>query len=220
MTRAAQRALTGLRAAGNAHEAEAAPLAPIVAAAAPVARSTAETANRQMMASRLPQRPLRDEERAWLLHYRMAHINMRQLVDGFTRMRFTGYTIPRQILGTRALVQMHQCDACGRCKQRRRNFHRSRALDERPEEERAGETLCLDIHVFMNCPAHDGTAYRANFTDPVSTATFSYGLVTKSQLQECFDLVVAEYHTKYNLRPWRILHCDQEGALRGKDAQV
>ena len=118
------------------------------------------------------------------------------------------------------MLQMHKCDACGRCKQRRRNFHKHAGLVERPEEERAGEVLCLDIHVFLNCAAHDGTLYRANFTDPFSTATFSYSLVAKSQLMECFDLVVAEYHVKYNLRPWRTLHCDQEGALTSQEAQA
>jgi hypothetical protein len=74
----------------------------------------------------------------------------------------------------------------------------------------AGEKMCLNVHVFVNCTAHDGTTYKANFTDPVSTMTLSFDLEEKSQLLECFPLVIAQYHKKYGLTNWKVLICDQE----------
>jgi hypothetical protein len=49
-----------------------------------------------------PQRPLIDSEIMILLHKRLGHINMRKLVDGFMQNRYTGYTIPRQMLDTKS----------------------------------------------------------------------------------------------------------------------
>lgn len=164
-----------------------------------------------MVTANFPQRPLSNSEKLMLLHRRMGHINMRKLIDGYVRMRFTGYTIPRELLGQRALVAQPKCDSCGMCKQRRRNFHKA-GEEERPELY-PGHTMCVDIHVFVNCMAHDGTLYRANFTDPQSTRTLSYDMVAKDQLIACCQLVKEEYHAGYNLGAWRVLRCDQEGAL-------
>lgn len=80
--------------------------------------------------------------------------------------------------------------------------------------------MCMDIHVFINCTAEDGTVYRANFTDPISKATFSYGMVTKDQLLACCDLVQVEYHQKFNLGAWKVLRSDQEGVLSSDAALV
>ena len=148
----------------------------------------------------------------------MGHINVRELMDGYMRKQYTGYTIPRQMLGQRARLSLPKCDSCGKCKQRRTTFRPAR-VEGRPERY-AGHTMCVDIHCFVNCTAEDGTMYRANFTDPVSKATLSYGMVTKPQLMACCELVLSEYHHRYQLGAWKIIHSDQEAVLSSTEATV
>jgi hypothetical protein len=112
------------------------------------ARASASAATlRKVSSSRFPQRALTDEEKLILLHRRLGHVNVKELVAGFMRMRVTGYTIPRQMLGERALLKLAKCDSCGMCKQRRRSYHHNRAdvFEHYP-----GEVMCMDIHVFLN----------------------------------------------------------------------
>lgn len=71
-----------------------------------------------------PQRPLTDVDKAIRLHLRMAHTDMRRLVEGYFRRRYTGYTLPRQMLGQRSLAKLHKCDDCGMCKQHHHKYHR------------------------------------------------------------------------------------------------
>ena len=136
---------------------------------------------------RLPQRAMTDEEKLIQLHNRLGHVFVKKLIDGFMSMKFAGYTIPRSMLGVKALSKLHKCSSCYLCKMRRKSFH---ATGELVSKFAAGECICFDFHVFVNMPGFDSTKYRANFTDPSSGATLSYGVESKNQILECLKLVL------------------------------
>lgn len=160
-----------------------------------VARASASAATlRKVSRGQFPQRTLTDEEKLILLHRRLGLVNVKELVAAFMRMRFTGYPIPRQMLGERALLKLAKCDSCGMCKHRRSSYHHNHAD--------AGEVMCMDIHVFLNCAAYYGTKCMVKITDLLSHATFSYSV---EQLLECLDLVLFEYHMRHSLPPLKIL---------------
>ena len=165
--------------------------------------------------TKLPQRALTDPEKMTLLHLRMGHIFVQKLTDGYVRMRYSGYTIPRSMLAKKAANKLPKCSACYRSKQRRRHMHPSSDLITKF---RTGECIWLDIHVFLNMVGYDGTAYRANFSDMASGFTLSYGLQSKDQLVDCFPLVLEEYHIRNELS-WKYLYSDQESAALSEKAK-
>lgn len=159
---------------------------------------------------RVPWSPTTHEEIITLLHNRMAHINLQKLVEGFKHQLFTGYTIPRSYLGKKGLKKLNRCSSCLKNKMRRRTYHRHYGEEKKFY---LGEVLCLDIHVYMNIPAIDGTRYVANFTDPRSGLTLSYFLLDKTDLRDCIKLVIKDYHKRFNLKDWKYLYCDREKTI-------
>lgn len=159
----------------------------------------------------IPQRSLNDVEKMELLHFRLGHVFVKKLTDGYVRMRFNGYTIPRSMLGQKALNLLPKCSSCFRTKQKRHHMHSSGDIVTKFS---TGEAMWLDIHVFVNSVGFDGTRYRANFTDMASGITLSYGLVSKDQLVDCLDNVLEEYHVHFNF-DWKYLYSDQESVMLG-----
>ena len=154
----------------------------------------------------LPQKHLTDFEKMELLHFRMGHIYVKRLTDGYMRMRYEGYTVPRSMLREKTLSMLPKCVSCYRSKQRRHHMHASTDMINKYF---TGECMWLDIHVFVNAVGYDGTAYFANFTDCASGATLSYSLKSKDYLVDCFQLVLEDYHLRYGFK-WKVLHSDQE----------
>ena len=141
-----------------------------------------------------------------LFHNRMGHIFCKKLVDAYMRMLYSGYSIPRSMVAQKALSLLPKCSSCYKSKQKRKSFH---ASTEDIGKYSAGECLCFDLHLFINCVGYDGTTMRANFTDISNGVTLSYGLVNAKQLADTLDLVLHEYHLKYGY-VWKVLHSGQE----------
>jgi hypothetical protein len=164
----------------------------------------------------IPQRQLTDEEAVILFHRRMGHIYVNRLIDGFQRMTFTGYMIPKSMLRKKHLNLLPKCDTCRSVKAERLSF---KSGAHATTFSRPGEILCADIHVFANCPGRDGTIYRANFTDPNTEKLLSYRMKKKSEFFEALKNVVHDYHEKYSLASWKLLYCDQEAGLNTDEAR-
>ena len=159
----------------------------------------------------LPQKNLNDQEKMQLFHNRMGHVFCKKLVDGYMRMLYSGFTIPRSMIRPKGLSMMSKCSSCYKSKQKRISFHPS---DEFTQNYLAGECLYFDLHMFINCIGYDKTCMRANYTDAATGVTLSYGLESSSQLIDTLDLVLHDYHLKYGF-VWKYLHSDQERGLEG-----
>ena len=57
----------------------------------------------------LPQKSLNDQEKMILFHNRMGHVFNKKLVDGYMRMLYSGYSIPRSMIGQKALTLLPKC---------------------------------------------------------------------------------------------------------------
>ncbi len=159
----------------------------------------------------IPQRELTDVEQMTLNHRRLGHLYMQKLIEAYKLGRVTGLKVPRSVLSRKALNRLQKCSTCYVYKQKRANFKPS--VCDAPVF-RPGEVLCGDIHVFINCPGHDGTKYMANFTDPSSNLILNYHLKSKEEFASKFNEVMVDYHRKYNLASWKYFYCDQESVLK------
>ena len=104
----------------------------------------------------LPQRGFTDAETMVLWHNRLGHINAKKIADSYARCHFEGIHIPRSMLGSKAIFQLPKCNTCQLSKMRRTSF--KPALPD-TQERYTGEVMFGDVHVFVNCSAHDGTKY-------------------------------------------------------------
>ena len=163
----------------------------------------------------LPQRGFTDAETLLRWHNRLGHHNLQYILNADRLQLVSGVVIPRSMHGTKAVLQLPKCSSCQLTKQHRHSF-KGAAPTKAPVL--AGEVMCGDLHIFVNCPAYNGTTVRANFTDPVSQKTLSYSLKSKDELVGCLARVRSEYHDVYDVQPWKILQYDGETVLTSKEA--
>jgi hypothetical protein len=130
-------------------------------------------------------------------------------------MRFKGLSVPREFLGVKAIQHLPKCDSCMISKQQRTRF---KAATPDARQHYTGEVLHGDIHIFMNCPAYNGVTMIANLTDHTSQKTLSYEIKSKAEVVGLLDTVKYDYHDKFNLHAWKVLHYDQEKGLQSAAA--
>jgi hypothetical protein len=98
------------------------------------------------------------------------------------------------------------------------------------EVRRAGESIVMDIHVFVNTPGIGGICYMVNFTDREGFYTTSYGVKTKDKAPygvktkdkapDCLALLLVDYHKKFGLNNLKHLHSDQEPSMTSAKTQA
>jgi aminoglycoside phosphotransferase family enzyme len=115
------------------------------------------------------------------------------------------------------MSMLPKCMSCLAAGQRRKTY---RATDAEIEMRRAGESMVMDIHIFINTPGIGGVCYMVNFTDREGFYTTSYGVKTKDEAQDCLARLLMDYHKRYGLNKLKHLHSDQEALMTSTKTQA
>jgi hypothetical protein len=165
----------------------------------------------------LPQHHLNGDDYMLLLH-RIFHEDYNKLarMDRGNLIHFKRH-VDRSMLSERNISKLPKCMSCLAAGQRRRTY---RVTEAEIEVRRAGESLVMDIHVFVNTPGIGGVRYMVNFTDREGFHTTSYGIKTKDEAPDCLARLLLDYHKKFNLKNLKHLHSDQEASLSSTKTQA
>jgi hypothetical protein len=165
----------------------------------------------------LPQHHLNGDDYMLLLH-RIFHEDYNKLarMDRGNLVHFKRH-VDRSMLSERNISKLPKCMSCLAAGERRRTY---RATEAEIEVRRAGESLVMDIHVFVNTPGIGGVRYMVNFTDREGFYTTSYGVKTKDEAPDCLARLLLDYHKRFDLNKLKHLHSDQEASMLSAKTQA
>ena len=125
--------------------------------------------------------------------------------------------VDRTMLSERNISKLPKCMSCLAAGQKRRKY---RVTEAEIEFRKAGESMVMDIHVFVNTPGLGGICYMVNFTDKEVFYTTSYGVKTKDKAPDCVALLLVDYHKRFGLKKLKHLHSDQEASMMSDKTQA
>jgi hypothetical protein len=125
--------------------------------------------------------------------------------------------VDRSMLSEGNISKLPKCMSCLAAGQRRKTY---RVTEAEIEVRRAGESMLIDIHVFVNTPGIGGVCYMVNFTDREGFYTTLYGVTAKDEAPDCLALLLVDYHKRFGLNKLKHLHSDQEASMTSAKTQA